>query len=190
MNTQQAGPAKTERVDATGTQRRIQAMVANGRPLAEIARLLGREPGPVSRILTQATVNEETAQAVSGLYRRIGDRIPQPQTPAERRQIAAARKLAARRAWPPSLAWDIDQIDDPGGAPVGGWKGWQPRSLRGSSGWAAVAEDAEFLAREEGPTDKQIAERLGMSPNALQRVLSLVRKTSADRAPEPEAEAG
>jgi hypothetical protein len=95
MNTQQAGPAKTERVDATGTQRRIQAMVANGRPLAEIARLLGREPGPVSRILTQATVNEETAQAVSGLYRRIGDRIPQPQTPAERRQIAAARKLAA-----------------------------------------------------------------------------------------------
>ena len=78
------------------------------------------------------------------------------------------------------MAWDTEQIDDPAGEPVGGWDGWQRRPARGPQRWAAVAEDAEFLAREEGLDKQQIAERLGMSEGALDRVLALARKTQAE----------
>ncbi len=191
---EQMAGAKADRVDATGTHRRIQALVGNGRPLTEVARLLGREPGAASWILSQVTVTAETAVAVSALYRRIGDRVPQPATPAEERQVAAARRLAERRGWPPSLAWEPDQIDDPAGEPVGGWNGWQRRQARGPARWAAVAEDAEFLTREEGLNRHQIAERLGMTDGALDRVLALAHRASQtqaeDAGTELEAEAG
>lgn len=189
MIAEHAADAAASRVDATGTRRRIQAMVANGRPLAEIARLLGREPGPVGRILTQATVRAATAQAVSDLYGRLGDRIPEPASRAEALAAAAARSFAQRRGWPPSLAWEADQLGDPDGEPAGGWDGWQRRPLRGPARWAAISEDVEFLRTEEGLADPQIAERLGMTGNALERVLDRAAQASqAD--PELEAEAG
>jgi hypothetical protein len=191
---EQVTEVKAARVDATGTHRRIQALVANGRPLTEIARLLCRDPAIPGRILSQATVTAKTAEAVSKLYCRIGDRVPQPATAAEERQVAAARRLAERRGWPPSLAWELDQIDDPAGEPVGGWNGWQRRQERGPARWAAVAEDVEFLTREQGLDRHQIAERLGMTDGALVRVLTLAKRAAREQAQqastELEAEAG
>jgi hypothetical protein len=186
-------PPQPARIDATGTKRRLQALVANGRPLAEIAQHLGWDPGAPGRILDRATVPAATARAVSNLYRRLGDRIPQPQTPAERQRFAAARRLAEKHGWPPSMAWDTEQLDDPDGAPAGGWKGWQRRRVRGPQRWKAVAEDAKFLAKEEGLNKQQIAERLQMTENALERVLSLAHKDKAEAqqaSTEREAEAG
>jgi hypothetical protein len=176
-------PAKTAgRVDATGTQRRLQALVANGRPLAEIARLLGRKPGPVGRILTQETVSQETALAVQNLYRALGDKIPDPETPAERQQFTAAREFAARQGWPPSMAWELDQLDDPDGQPEGGWDGWSRRPQRGPARWLAVSEDAEFMRKQEGLGQGDIAVRLGMTEAALERMLIRAREYKQQQA--------
>jgi hypothetical protein len=164
------------RVDATGTQRRLQALVANGRPLAEIARHLGKKPGPVGRILTQATVSQETELAVYNLYRALGDKIPEPVTAAERQQFNAAREFAARQGWPPAMAWELDQMDDPDGQPEGGWDGWSRRPARGPARWLAVAEDAEFIRSTEGLGNAAIAERLEMTEAALERILIRARE--------------
>ena len=64
-----AGAPEAARIDATGTQRRMQAMVANGRPLAEIAEQLGRGQEPRPHPVPGDRPRRDR-RAVSGLYRR------------------------------------------------------------------------------------------------------------------------
>ena len=167
------------RVDAVGTRRRIQALVATGRPLAEVARMLGKDPRPFGKILSQPTVTAETAAATRTLYDRIGERLPEPATPRERYRAEAARQLAARNGWAPPMAWDPSLLDKPDASPAEGWQDWQPRQLRGRERWAAIAEDAEFMARKQDLTPAQIAGRLGISEQNLTSVLIRHREAEA-----------
>ena len=121
-------PAMVEQVaarrDATGTRRRLQALIAVGYPPAALARWLGVAPRAVVRIVrgTTATVSPALHAAVCDLYDRQWDVAPPGQTLTERRAAAAARALAAGHGWPAPMGLDDSRIDDPAYRPRAHWR--------------------------------------------------------------------
>jgi hypothetical protein len=96
---------QTLRIDATGTRRRIRALVANGWTLEELgARLGGITPAAVSRLARWDVVLRSTADRVAALYIDLAD-TPGPSQKSARR--------ARTRGWLPPMWWDDDTIDDP-----------------------------------------------------------------------------
>jgi len=96
--------------DATGTRRRIQALVALGWNLEEIAQACGRKGREWPREVMGSTyVFERTAVLIENAYDHMSMTIP---TGAYR---GRNRLRAQRNGWPPPLAWD--DIDDPNESP-------------------------------------------------------------------------
>jgi hypothetical protein len=103
-------------IDATGTRRRAQALVAIGWPISEQARDLGREVRNHTHVLHGARVTAGTARLVAAQYERLSTR-PAPDSRVSRR----ARNWAARQGWPSPMAWEGVDIDDPAAsADIGG----------------------------------------------------------------------
>ncbi len=96
-------------VDATGTRRRLQALAAVGWSLAEQSRRLGWHESTAHRVASRQWVWVETAEKVRGLYDELA------MTPGTNRR---ARNDAARKGWPPPLAWSDEEIDDPDATPA------------------------------------------------------------------------
>lgn len=98
-------PAAEGTCDATGTRRRLQALMANGWPASTLARLLcACEEPRVLQVARRGRVRSATALAVRELYERLADTTgPSPAT--------ATRYRA--RGWLPPIWWDDDTIDDP-----------------------------------------------------------------------------
>jgi DNA-binding CsgD family transcriptional regulator len=106
--------AANSHVDATGTRRRLQALVAVGWAQAWLARELRRSRANLRRSMTSESVTARTAQLVSALYDRLWDAPPPHHTSAQRRASDAARAHAAQQGWLAPLAWDdIDEDPDP-----------------------------------------------------------------------------
>ncbi len=102
-------------VDAAGTRRRLQALVARGWPQAALARRVGRSRKNLARLLTATTVTRATAAEIRTLYERTWNADPPQPTPRERAASDRARAIAAARGWRTPLAWDdIDTDPDPG----------------------------------------------------------------------------
>lgn len=116
-------------VDATGTRRRLQALVATGWPQARLAELAHLRRATVARIVhgQHVTVHAGTARAVAELYDRVWDVPPPLGGHAEKIAAARARHVAGRNRWPPPLAWDDDQLDNPRARP----QGWPRRGDNG-----------------------------------------------------------
>lgn len=147
-------------VDASGTHRRLQALIATGRGRGELAARLGVDRTNLNRILRRGRVSAATARAVAALYEETWDLAPDESTPRAARAAARARQEAQSCGWPLPAAWDDDEIDDPAAGPAEGWQ----RSSRGTS--AGLAEDAaELIAR--GYTREDIAERLEVKRDTL-----------------------
>jgi len=147
-------------VDATGSARRLQALVVIGWPTRELAiRLGGRDHGTVTDITSQnnRSIRRETAERIKALYDELWDQ-PGPS------RLSAQR--AEKRGWLPPLAWDDDTIDDPAAKPHGGR--WVPRDTRAR---AEVVEDfLDTYEHHNGRIDIA-AHRLGMTTTALERAL-------------------
>ncbi len=109
-------------VDATGTHRRLQALVAIGWSQAKLAARLGMTPANFAAMMRRGQVTASTARAAAAAYDELWNRPP-PETD-QREKIAAvrARNHARARGWPPPLAWDDDQLDRPDGTPAEGWR--------------------------------------------------------------------
>jgi DNA-binding CsgD family transcriptional regulator len=106
--------AANSHVDATGTRRRLQALVAVGWAQAWLARELYRSPANLRRSMTSESVTARTAQLVNDTYERLWDTPPPRQTIAQRNASDAARAHATQHRWLPPLAWDdIDEDPDP-----------------------------------------------------------------------------
>jgi hypothetical protein len=112
------------RQDATGTRRRLRALIAIGHPAAGLARRAGLSPLAVSGIVRghTATVTPATYAAVRDLYRQLWDQPPAESTPAQRHAAEVARRRAERHGWPPPMGLDDNRIDDPAYRPRTRWR--------------------------------------------------------------------
>ena len=90
--------AATARVDATGTRRRLQALVFAGWPLTILQQRLGLVR--LDRVLAAGTVTAATARAVRAFYDTYWDHPPAVSTPQGRRAVTLARARAARARVP------------------------------------------------------------------------------------------
>lgn len=115
-------------VDATGTRRRLQALMAVGWPAAAVAQETGVcQPHLHSiRVGTITQVQASTAAAVKAATRR---RMLLP--PPTGRGPSSSRTKAARLGYVPLCAWaDDDAVDDPAASP-------EPRALWARAGVSA-----------------------------------------------------
>ncbi|MEU3704835.1 hypothetical protein AB0E82_21405 [Streptomyces anulatus] len=157
------------KMDATGTRRRLQALVRRGWPLARLARELGMHPANFGPMMRSSRVRADTARAVRRLYDRLWNADPADHG-VEQRNISRATNHALARGWVPAAAWDDDTIDAPDadfdlGALV-------PRHL-------ALAEDADWLAEEHGYSRRHAADRLGVAKNTLDQSITRARRDQA-----------
>lgn len=156
-------------VDATGTRRRVQALVAIGWPMSQQSARLGMERSSVHAMTRHTWVHLDTAAKVTALYDELS-MVPGPNN--------RARLQAKKRGWAPPLAWAEDEIDDPTARPNIGTH--QPRSFDEVAVQRAMHADRVPLRPVErtaavrrltaaGLSAAQIAARLGIDPRSVQR---------------------
>lgn len=103
-------------VDATGTRRRVQALVAAGWSVAQLAQRLGRERTNFWVTVSKARVELGTEREVQKLYDQLWRADPLAHGVAPN-AVSRARNLAKARGWAPVGAWDDDTIDNPAAHP-------------------------------------------------------------------------
>lgn len=146
-------------VNAIGSRRRIQALIAIGWPQRRIAELAGIDPRALNRILlVRARVTGDTAAVIANVYDQLWDK-PGPSV--------AARRQADRLGWEPPLAWDDEDIDNPDGRPYG-------KRKRGRKAAMGAGDPGSFMdryldARTIESHDEAIAKRLGITVDSLDR---------------------
>ena len=114
----EASRAPHSRVDATGTRRRLQALIAIGWPAELLAAQLGRRPGSLHRSMTCESVTARTAHDVAALYQRLWNTRPPRDTGEQCAAADAAQAHAAAQGWLPPLAWDDIDTDPAPPAPT------------------------------------------------------------------------
>ena len=141
-------------VDSAGTRRRLHALATLGWTLREIGARLGVGETTVSHWALRERVATTTATKVARLYEELWDQ-PGPST--------RTRQRAERLKWAPPLAWDDGTgphgIDNPKARP----HPWKRRDSDSRS-----RHDISDL-RALGLADTEIAHRLGIQPESLQR---------------------
>lgn len=105
------------RVDATGTTRRVQALVANGWSLHRLAAEIDMTPGNLHSAISRPQVWASTARKVRDLYERLWNAEPPAGTPDERGAITRSLNRARAHGWLPPMAWDDEDLDDPTAVP-------------------------------------------------------------------------
>lgn len=145
--------AKPGIVDATGTIRRLQALVAAGWPMQDLGPRISLSCRTVRALIRQQRVYGRTADAVAELFDELKNERP------ERHGVSLnsanrARTYGKRHNWATVKYWAdrMDDIDDPHFEPM---YGITRREL--------VAKDANELIRFSGLDRETAAARLGIS---------------------------
>ncbi|MFI9079164.1 hypothetical protein ACIGW8_22290 [Streptomyces sioyaensis] len=156
-------------INAAGTTRRLQALVAAGWPQHHLAVRLGMTDGNFGTTLRRDHVVVRTARAVRGLYDELWLADPREHD-VDTQAYSRARNHAVAERWAPVGAWDDDTIDDPAATPNLG---------EASDRYTAISEDALWLIEKQGYTREQAAHRLGIGIRHLGRALAHHRGTEA-----------
>lgn len=182
----------TNQVDAAyispvGTQRRLQALVAIGYTQTHLAEQLEMRVGNLSKIILghRPRLRVETHQAVYQVFTRLWS------TPQHGKRADASRRLAARRGWLGPLHWD-DIDHDPAPATVDLLEEFVIDEAAVTLACSGEQVKLRPQERREGIrrlhaaklTDGQIATRLHMAPETVQRIrkqLQLPAVAGADR---------
>jgi hypothetical protein len=170
-------PLRAGHVPATGTARRIRALVAIGYPQTVQATWYGMTNIYLSQIArdTATRVTQSTANTVRQAYDRMS-MTPAPDTT----QARNARNHALRCGWPSPLAWDDTDIDDAATKPaIGGDCDIaydEPKVIlacRGELPYEQLTRserpDAIRQLNSAGLNDSKIAEVLQAKPETIQR---------------------
>jgi lambda repressor-like predicted transcriptional regulator len=148
-------------VDATGTRRRLQALVSMGWTLTALGPRLGFHPRRLTDLLYADRVLASTAARVADRYRIVQTLNPADYgVPAASRTMA--RNLAARNNWHGPLAWD--DIDDPNCKPE---RSRPSRAKDGSRHTTDASRVAQLTAA--GLSAQQIADQLGCHKRTVVR---------------------
>lgn len=143
-------------VDGLGTRRRLQGLTRDGHDLASLAPRLGLASfSNVGRLRSANEVWAGTAARVAVLFDELAGTVGPSRVAAER---------AAKRGWPPALAWD--NPDDPDEVPD---PGWSP-SRGGGTDIQADIDDIAWLITC-GANWVSIVDRLGRSKESIERTL-------------------
>lgn len=157
-------------IDAAGTHRRLQALIALGWTQAKLAKRLGMEKTQLSALLRDRRyVMVRTARQVRALYNELWDQAPPETTSRERVAANRARQYAADRGWVLPQMWDDDVIDDPAAGPE------VAAPVRRT---VALVENSEELIRGQGYSLEFAAGRLGVDTNSLQKIRDRARAQS------------
>ncbi|KAF2774671.1 helix-turn-helix domain-containing protein [Streptomyces sp. OM5714] len=150
----QAAPIPRGFVDATGSRRRLQALMALGHTLPDIARYVGVGESSLQQTVDGrwSRIKSITATKVARVYRQLS--IARP---PESRFAEQARNDAMANGWYGPMAWD--DIDDPACVPDPN-EPVAPMSVHPS-------DVAELAA--QGLDDAAIGRRLGVSPRTVLR---------------------
>jgi hypothetical protein len=158
-------------VDASGSRRRLQALVAIGHCQSALGHRLGLPPTLMTHVMSQPRMIARKARAVRALYDELWNVPPDESTPAARAGVKKALRMAEARGWAPPMAWDDDTIDDPAAGPAGGWQRRSGKLIRA----VELAEDAAFVREHGGyrnATSEQVAMRLGVKRDALDKAIA------------------
>lgn len=153
-------------IDATGTRRRIQALVAIGWPLTHIARHLGIHPRPLTNLTRVDRVTLTTARRIEAGYRRLSGLDPN-RNGVPQNQATTARRTATARGWHGPLAWD--DIDDPAALPEADGVTHIHRAKKRDTA-DAITTEVTHLANC-GESVYFIAQRLGRSEARISELL-------------------
>jgi DNA-binding NarL/FixJ family response regulator len=177
-----ANRAPRSHVDAMGTRRRLQSLIAIGWTQARLAAELRRSASNLQRTMTSKAVTAHTAAQVTALYARLWNRPPRHTTNADYASIEAARALAAAQGWQPPLAWDdIDADPEPHHAQLSAATDEADldeiaieRAVAGDGirlVHLTLAEQDEVIRRltEQGRSIRDIAEQLGTTKRTVSR---------------------
>lgn len=105
-----AGHLPPALVPTIGSRRRLQALQAIGYPMAHLAGELGYSgAASLSPLFVRPMMRRDLAERVSALYERLSG------TPGPSR---SARLRASKAGFPPPLAWDGVDIEDPDAEPI------------------------------------------------------------------------
>jgi transcriptional regulator with XRE-family HTH domain len=155
------------RVDATGTTRRLRALMAIGWSGKQLGDRLGVTTANLWPLLRgREHVHAATARKVADLYDELWDQ------PGNRKKSI---NLAQRRGWALPLAWDDDEIDDPAAMPH-----LDTRTDGVQVPLDVLLEDFQHTRREHGGNTRLAAERLGVSRDALERALHRARAAGVE----------
>lgn len=157
------------RVDATGTRRRIEALLASGYTGIYLLTRLGVRPDGTLTIGKRAQVPANVARAVHSLYEEL-EFTPGPSAWA----VSYYRGLG----YLPPAWWDSDTIDDPR---------VMPRGIRVFAGpdreliddLAAPRQERIALMLGHGLDAHDIAERLGIEVRQVRRGLKRIQQPTA-----------
>jgi DNA-binding CsgD family transcriptional regulator len=141
-------------IDATGTSRRLQALMVLGHALPDIADQIGVSKSNLHDLAEGRwkTVRTATAGKVARVYRKLSTLPAPPDRIAE-----LARNEAMARGWHGPMAWD--NIDDPA---------CQPDEDRPAAPQHVHADDVTELAAR-GLDDEEIGRRLRVSARTILR---------------------
>lgn len=156
-------------LNATGTRRRLQALVCAGWPQSQLAARLGMAPGNFGLTLNSAHVTVRTARAVQALYDELWRSDP-GQHGASPGGVTRAKRYAAERHWAPVGAWDDDAIDDPEAQPQTGTSNVLSRDELAAVRRAEI-EHFDLL----GLSEYEIAIRLGMAYTTVRNIVLELR---------------
>lgn len=152
------GVAGGQLVDAIGTVRRAQALVAFGYPRSYIASRMGMTPGNATRLFTPTTLRvlASTARKMEILF---GELQATP-GPSQR-----ARNDGIRNGWDVPLAWDDDELDQFTAVLD------EPRAVEEQPAGGVSFDEIYRELRYLGYSDSDIARREGIQLDSLHQRL-------------------
>ncbi|MEU1088897.1 hypothetical protein ABZ401_19035 [Streptomyces sp. NPDC005892] len=158
------------RIDATGTRRRIQALVAAGWSFVALANEMGFNDRALTSLARAERVTVATARKVKIAYRRLLILTPE-QHGVHQQARSLALRVAARERWVTAAAWGDEAIDDPKAHP----NVEAPQAEPSRNELAAIRRaDVEHLD-QFGVCEDDIARRLGMAVSTVHAIIRELR---------------